>query len=103
MRLLTLQGAFEGGVTCSDHFEEWPSSLKPALTGVSAISLLVQEEYGRIKIFAADGHGHVMFAEVSVPGMPPPPSPRVWRRRPHEMAGHAAIRELEDRVEVIPG
>jgi hypothetical protein len=121
MRLLTLQGAYEGGLTCSDIFEEWPSSLKRALTDVSAISLLAQEESGRIKVVAADGHGHIVFARVSVPSMPPPPNPRIERRRPHEMSSHAAIRELssteisrysgstlarghvEDRIEVIPG
>lgn len=121
MRLLTLRGAYEGGLTCSEQSKEWPSLLKPALSGVSAISLLVQEEEGRLNISAADGHGHVVFARISVPYMPPPQSPPVKRLKPHEMPSEAVIRELsstsirphygslfartpiEDRIEVIPG
>jgi hypothetical protein len=125
IRLLTLQGAYEGGLTCSDKSETWSSSIRPALDGVSAISLLAREEYGRLEVIAADGHGHVVFSKISIRNMPSPPSPHTEQLRPHEMSNHAAIGELssgenslrhsgstlgstlarlttEDRIEAIP-
>ncbi|KAL5405362.1 hypothetical protein PMIN03_008479 [Paraphaeosphaeria minitans] len=76
LKLLTLRGAFGGGLTCSDRTVEWASSLKETAKDMCAISLSVKESLGCIEITGVDGRGHVFSARASVPGMPvtAPPS-----------------------------
>jgi hypothetical protein len=124
MRLLRLQGAYEGGLTCLSNPIDWVSSLKPAATDVLAVSVSVKEELGRLHVTAVDGRGHVLFARVSVPNLPPPDEPIVERLPRFEVSSEhpAAVLEIaesskgsqrsnstatqeqsEDRFEIVPG
>ncbi|KAF2448377.1 hypothetical protein P171DRAFT_481450 [Karstenula rhodostoma CBS 690.94] len=70
LKLLTLRGAFGGGLTCSDHTVEWASSLKETAKDICAISLSVKETLGCIEITGVDGRGHLFSARASVRDMP---------------------------------
>lgn len=70
LKLLTLRGAFAGGLTCSDHVVEWTSSLRETAKDICAISLLAKESLGCIEVTGVDGRGHLFSARASVPGMP---------------------------------
>lgn len=124
IKLLTLHGAYDGGLTCHARSLEWQTPLKPAAADTSGISMLVEESVGKLAIFAADARGHLMFADVSVPSMPPPGRLYIRTRQRSELPPDAVIRELssgesadysrrsgssvtrehdDDRIEVVPG
>jgi hypothetical protein len=94
MKLLTLRGASEGGLTCHGTPLKWTSSLKPAAADVSALSLSVKEELGSLVVTAVDGLGNVEFVRVSVPDMPETEAPRIEPERPLEMSNHELRLEL---------
>ncbi|KAF2657271.1 hypothetical protein K491DRAFT_757004 [Lophiostoma macrostomum CBS 122681] len=122
MRLLRLQGACEGGLTCWSNPINWVSSLKPAATDVLAVSVSAKEEFGRLHVTAVDGRGHVLFARVSVPKMPPPDEVIIERVPRAEVPSEHLILEIaassegsrrsnsiatqeqdQDRIDIVPG
>lgn len=123
MRLLRLQGSYEGGLTCLSNPIEWSSALKPAAAEVLAVSVSVKEELGRLHITGVDGRGHALFARVSVRNMPAPERPFVQRLSVAEASAEHPIYEVasssggsrrsqsttqareydQDMIEVVPG
>ena len=119
MRLLTLHGAYYGGIGVSNRLE-WRCKLRAATPDSPGVSILVREEYGALEIIAVDCRGHVNFARVNVKDMPGPSEPRIFTRPSvmldsipvgqlpaGELAANfdatAAWAQEEDRIDVIPG
>lgn len=121
LKVLTLQGAHNGGLTCNARVQMWDVKLKGVGADTSAISISIVEQNGAMEIIAVDGRGHIHSARVSVPEMPACEQPSLaGRRNTVELAYHGEpIRELSsdessrrsvatfdqtpDRIEVIPG
>lgn len=100
MRLLTLRGAYEGGLTCLRRSLEWSSSLQSTAKDVSGISLMVRENQPGLEIIAVDGRGHVLSIPIRVPDMPGSEPPRLTRRVsfiPTELHSRPVVRELDTR------
>jgi hypothetical protein len=94
MKLLTLHGAYEGGLTCLEQTLEWHSPLKGAAKDVSVI---IKERQGGLTVVAVDGRGHLLFTRISVPDMPLSAEPTLIRRystTPVEMPAGMIVREL---------
>jgi hypothetical protein len=71
MKLLTLQGAPVGGLTCSAaQVQTWEVELQSNNTGSSTISIMIEEHEGALEIIAVDGCGHVVYLDVPVQDMP---------------------------------
>jgi hypothetical protein len=77
MKLLTLQGAQGGGLTCAAQVQMWKTGLRAAGTGTSKISISVEEKYGELEITAVDGKGHIVSSKIKVPDMPKRQAPHV--------------------------
>ncbi|KAF2634636.1 hypothetical protein P280DRAFT_413431 [Massarina eburnea CBS 473.64] len=111
MRLLTLRGSCEGGLTCQEQNLAWHSSLKGTAKDVSVISLFTKEREGGLNIVAVDGRGHLVFARVSVPEMPVSRPLSITRRAnvgAVEMPAGMIVKELhgdliEDEIRVMLG
>jgi hypothetical protein len=74
MKLLTLQGAPVGGLTCSAaQVQTWEVELQSNNTGSSTISIMIEEHEGALEIIAVDGCGHVVYLDVAVQDMPKGP------------------------------
>ena len=74
MKLLTLQGAPGGGLTCSSSpTQTWEVKLQASATGFSTISIMIEEQENALEIIAVDGRGHVLYSSVRVPDMPKDP------------------------------
>jgi hypothetical protein len=70
VKVLTLQGMQDGGLTCSARVQMWASRLRANRTHTSAISISIEEEEGALEVVIVDGQGHIGFARISVPDMP---------------------------------
>jgi hypothetical protein len=71
MKLLALQGAPGGGLTCSaTQMQTWEVKLQTNTAGSSKISIMIEEQDDALEIIAVDGRGHVVYSSVRVPGMP---------------------------------
>lgn len=69
IKLLTLQKAPGGALTCFARPQTWGSKLKSINVSSSAISIFMEEQLGALEITIVDGKGHISFARVSVPNM----------------------------------
>jgi hypothetical protein len=82
MKLLTLQGAPGGGLTCTAaRMLLWEARLRTNGADSSTISIHIEEQNGALEIIAVDGRGHVAYSRISVPELTirdvlPPTSPR---------------------------
>ncbi|KAF1964190.1 hypothetical protein BU23DRAFT_604958 [Bimuria novae-zelandiae CBS 107.79] len=97
VKVLTLRAAYEGGLTCFEHTLEWPSSLRDTAKDIRAISLSAKESLGCVEVTGVDGRGHLIYARVSVPGMPETMSPSLTRcptLSVMELPANAIVREL---------
>jgi hypothetical protein len=97
MKLLTLQGAHGGGLTCAAHVQTWKTELKAVGTDTSKISIYIEEHYGALEIIAVDGKGRVVTARVNVPDMPAGQVPNVisaWSPPVFELEYHELRPEL---------
>ncbi|CAI6334542.1 unnamed protein product [Periconia digitata] len=98
MKLSTLRGAYQGGVTCLESHLDWHSPLKGTAKDMTGISLFLKEGQSRLEITAVDGRGHLSFATISTPCVPISQSlslgPRLRRMTP-ELAAEPIIRELD--------
>lgn len=102
MKLLTLRGAYQGGLTCLEHHESWSSTLKGTVRDLTGISLFLKEGQSRIDVTAVDGRGNLAFAMVSVPAIPISPPLSLAPRFPRttlELPAEDIVRELA--VDVI--
>jgi hypothetical protein len=71
MKLLTLQGAPGGGLTCSaTQMQTWEIKLQTKPAGSSKISITIEEQDDALEIIAVDGRGHVVYSSVRVLSMP---------------------------------
>ncbi|PVH95365.1 hypothetical protein DM02DRAFT_537496 [Periconia macrospinosa] len=96
MKLLTLRGSHQGGLTCLEQHLDWNSSLRSTIKDLTGISLFLKEGQSRIEITAVDGRGHLAFATVSVPCMPisaPLALGPQFRRMTPELSGSPIMRE----------
>jgi hypothetical protein len=118
-RLLTLHGAYHGGIGISARLD-WPTKIRKASTDNIGVSAIVREEYGALELVAIDCRGHVNFARISVPYMPEPVAPRLStsssvmldsspisqlpaRELPVDWDSNVIWGQEEDRITVIPG
>ena len=119
LKILTLQGAHSGGLTCATRAVSWEAKIRGAGAATSTISIHVEEQKGALEIVATDGRGHIAFARVSVPDLLPCEDHMRFRRDTFELCGSEPIRELScdessrhsvatfelwsERAEVVPG
>ncbi len=94
LKILTLQGAHDGGLTCTPRVLEWNAKLRSTGLDNSAISISIEEQRSALEIIAVDGRGHVAFARVSVPDMIPWEDNSHLKRYTFELAACVPIREL---------
>ncbi|KAK1919363.1 hypothetical protein P3342_009087 [Pyrenophora teres f. teres] len=120
-KLLSLQGAAGGGLTCAAaRMQTWDARLKASSTDSPGISISIEEQTAVLELIAVDAHGRVVYSRISVPDMPETRSTHVTPRRepiaelPYnpkmrelssdESSRHStAASELADGVEIIPG
>ncbi|PVI08351.1 hypothetical protein DM02DRAFT_647719 [Periconia macrospinosa] len=69
MRLLTLCGAYGGGLSCLENTLRWQATFKDIAKDVSGVSVYVREVRSFLEVYAVDGRGHVVFARISAPNM----------------------------------
>ena len=70
IKLLTLQGASGGGLTCAAaRMLVWDAKLRVNGMDPSTISIHIEEQNGALEIIVVDGRGHVANARVSIPKM----------------------------------
>ncbi|KAF1833516.1 hypothetical protein BDW02DRAFT_640001 [Decorospora gaudefroyi] len=125
MKLLTVQGAPDGGLTCvAAQMQTWEAKLQGSGTDTSTISMSIREEQGILEIIAVDGRGHVVSSKVRVPGLTAfqpayryPRSPRsptsvelqqnvIMRELSSDESSRASIatsHHATDRRDIIPG
>ncbi|KAA8617508.1 hypothetical protein PtrSN002B_002361 [Pyrenophora tritici-repentis] len=120
-KLLSLQGAAGGGLTCAaTRMQTWDARLKANRIDSSRISISIEEETAALELIAVDGQGHVVYSRISVPDMPKtrithvtlrtappiaelPYNPKVRELSSDESSRHStAASELAERVEIIP-
>jgi hypothetical protein len=123
MKLLTLQGAPGGGLTCiAARMLAWEAKLRTNSSQTSTIAIHIEEQNGALEIVAVDGRGHVAYSRISVPEMTirdtlSPTSPRSptflelpYREVRRELSSEGSSRRLVaisdppvERREIIPG
>ncbi|KAF1847509.1 uncharacterized protein K460DRAFT_281331 [Cucurbitaria berberidis CBS 394.84] len=120
LKILSLQGAYDGGLTCAARAQAWEAKLRSTGADTSAISISIEEQYGALQIKAVDGRGHVHSARVSVPDMPACEQPSLagsgsTLELPHgapigelssdesSRQSFATLDQLPERAEAIPG
>lgn len=102
IKLLTLQKAAGGALTCFARASTWQSKLESINDSSSAISILIKEELDALDITIVDGKGHMSFMRVGVRGLPAfqpsiiPSNPRFRELHTdpllHELSDHGSNR-----------